>query len=197
LNVFWHENALDDLLSNVLTRESITEVSFDDYNHYIPVTESEQKDGLVLYPNSMVSLEIVKRYIAEFLSGESKDSYDLPVRCKLCLTEMSRSSACAVLSHCGWETCCMCGFAAKSIDPGHWKTCPRFFADVQKIIPHFHCHEGLCFNDDGPCQKPEHMLGKIEFQQLQQRIRLERVLASIGAEDRKEIELWVKNQKAK
>lgn len=141
-------------------------VSTDNYNHYLHIPES-CRHPILPFPPLLQHNEIKTKMCLEQLLN-ILDSEHMSVLCKECLVPMEKSTDCNCLSHCGMETCYVCGFSDTRIPHDHWLSftnpngCPRYNWDrYWNKTRHcgFLCHQGDCYTESSRCDIKEHQRG--------------------------------------
>lgn len=136
-----------------------TRVVTDSYNHYVwPVHQFPAP----AFPYMTLQNEVdAANVILQFRHILQSDK--LEVKCKECGVFLQKGTQCNSLSHCGIETCNVCGYSAPRINPHHWNMnikngCPRYDEQYPNIH-NYCCTEGKCYTDFQECQIPSHRTG--------------------------------------
>ena len=84
------------------------------------------------------------------------------VVCPDCGAVIHKVTDCNCISHCGYQICWICNYAADVIPIDHWKTCPRYDHDM----PDYPCRQGVCYDFYTECKNPDHAPGRKTFHEF-------------------------------
>lgn len=153
------------------------------FNHYVwsPGKEhSQYYPALVLC--DQVTAEQVLPQVQYLLASDRME-----VKCKECGLFLAKTTQCNALSHCGVETCNVCGFSDIAIAPEHWKICPRY-DESSGSTPLYICQEGVCHDDTKECRDHTHAPGKQQLIDMRRQFHLKALWTSLS--DSVKTQVW-------
>lgn len=157
------------------------QVVFDDQNHYLWPTSEEQ----TVYPSLVPSCGVTLKRVREQLHYMENSDY-MEVKCKQCGVFLSKSTACNALSHCGVETCYVCGRTEPRLPLEHWYSatnvagCPRYDDHAVWRDQGFQCIEHQCYDEVQTCQVPAHRSGIWKYHQIRREKHKAALLSSLS-----------------
>lgn len=91
-----------------------------------------------------------------------KDQPIPTVTCPGCGAKIEKTSDCNCLSHCGYQICWVCNYAADVIPSWHFQSCPRYDQDFSE----FPCRQGDCYDHDRECTVSTHKRGRLKYHEF-------------------------------
>jgi hypothetical protein len=152
------------------------------FNHYV---WSQGKEQSSYYPALLLCDQVKPDNVLTQLQYLF-DSDRMEVKCKECGLFLAKTTQCNALSHCGVETCNVCGFSDISIAPEHWKVCPRY-DETNTATPLYLCQENVCHDDAKECHDPTHAPGKQQLIEMRRQFHLKALWSSLNENVKAEV----------
>jgi hypothetical protein len=170
-------------------RRTATSREIDNFNHYLCIEWEDRKEmEMVPFPPLYKQDEITVSRAAQYLVRLVSNWETMPIRCKECLVHITKSTGCNTLSHCGLETCYVCGRTEVALPLNHWRSsvnpngCPRYDNDMYWNTVarcNYQCRLD-CMTDHQECKNVEHQDGIRRMHECRRRFHVRGFFTSLS-----------------